>query len=700
VSRRATPAAAFALCITQVLTATLCPAQKPPERPPALEPVVVTATRLDQPLPDVAADVTVLNRDDIDHSAAQTVDDLLQQIPGFNLFRRSSSLVAHPTTQGVSLRGIGSSAASRTLVLLDGVPLNDPFGGWVYWSKVPPASIDHIEVVKGGPAVVWGNYAMGGVINIITTRPTAPTLTVTADGGTQGTANVDLSATHRWGPLGVALAGTYFRTDGYPVVEKGQRGPIDVDADSEHGTFNGRLEYSPSATVTAFLAGSYFTEHRGNGTPLTHNDTETGYVGGGATVALGDGSACDVEAFSHLETFSSTFSTQAVDRKTELPAVNQFDVPVTDVGTTLQWSKRVWDMHRLAAGTDFRWVSGETNEDFRFLMNHFTRRRSAGGGQQFVGAYLEDLLALGPRWQITASARVDLWRNLAGGRGERDLDSGAATLNESFGDHSRVLFSPTLAARYRLTDPLALRASFYQGFRAPTLNELYRPFRVRNDITEANAGLDPEQLLGGEVGADYDAGPLSGRMTAYWNEVEDPITNVTIGEGPGTVPPCGTVPDGGVCRQRQNLGRTRIRGIDLDVEYRPWRDWTIGAAYLFAHPEVVSAPNLPALDGKRIIQVPEHEVVVRVGYANPAVIDAAVQVRYVGDQFEDDLNTLRLGDYAVVDVSLARRIIANADLFFAVENLFDRTYEVGKTADGIVTIGAPTLVHGGVRVRF
>jgi outer membrane receptor protein involved in Fe transport len=223
---------------------------------------------------------------------------------------------------------------------------------------------------------------------------------------------------------------------------------------------------------------------------------------------------------------------------------------------------------------------------------------------------------------------------------------------------------------------------------------------VRNDITEANPGLDPERLLGGEIGADYARSALLGRLTGFWNEVTDPIANVTIGNGPGVVAPCGFVPEGGVCRQRQNLDRTRIRGIEAEIDVIPSPSWTGTASYLFDEAAVRSAPNQRDLEGKRIAQVPEHQVVLRLAYANPAIVDANVQVRWVGDQFEDDLNALVLGDFAVVDLFVGRAIHPGWDVFVSVENLFDRTYEAGKTADGIVTIGSPVLVHGGLRVRF
>ncbi|MCZ7625713.1 MAG: TonB-dependent receptor plug domain-containing protein [Candidatus Methylomirabilis sp.] len=273
-----------------------------------LDPVVVSASRVEQRLRDIPANVTVITQEEIRQSPARTVDDLLRQVPGFSLFRRSSSLVTHPTAQGVSLRGIGPSGVSRTLVLLDGVPLNDPFGGWVYWSKVPMESIERIEVTRGGGSGVWGNYALGGVINIITRRPEARVAQAKLDVGTRDTVDADLLVSHATGPWGISLEGNYFDTDGYKIVKKSQRGDIDVQATSNHKTFNGRLEYAPSSNSSLYLTGSFFHEDRGNGTPLQENSTETGYVATGGRLKTVDGSEWQLTVFSHLQTFDSTFS--------------------------------------------------------------------------------------------------------------------------------------------------------------------------------------------------------------------------------------------------------------------------------------------------------------------------------------------------------------------------------------------------------
>ncbi|WP_337286943.1 TonB-dependent receptor [Candidatus Methylomirabilis sp.] len=673
-----------------------------------LDPVVVSAARVEQRLRDVPANVTVITREEIAQSPARTVDDLLRQIPGFSLFRRSSSLVTHPTTQGVSLRGIGPSGVSRTLVLLDGVPLNDPFGGWVYWSKVPLESVERIEVARGGGSGVWGNYALGGVINIITRRPEARVAQLKVDGGTRNTVDTDLLVSHATGPWGISLEGSFFDTDGYKIVKKSQRGAIDVNADSSHKTFNGRVEYTPSLASSLFLAGTFFREDRGNGTPLQNNETETGYIATGGRLKTADGSDWQLTLFSHMQTFNSTFTSAAVDRNSETPALDQFDVPSTDAGANLQWSKRIFQSHLLTAGTDVRWIDGETNEFFTFnqTLKDFTGRRKAGGEQFLAGAYVQDIFTPAPGWQITVAGRFDSWQSFNASRVQQNKQTGVVTRDNQFSDRDEFAFSPKVALLYHATDQLSLRSSFYKGFRAPTINELFRPFRVRNDITEANENLDPERLIGGEVGMDYSImRNLLGRLTAFWNEVKDPVVNVTKGIGEGAaMEPCGFVPVGGVCRQRDNLDRTRIRGIEAELEYRPHPSWAFSSSYLYNHTEVLSAPNQPELEGKRIAQVPRHQGTVKVGYTNPALINVSVQGRFIGDQYEDDLNSLKLGDYVVVDLMLWRSIplpkLSAGEVFLAVENLFDRDYEVAKTADGIVTTGTPLLVHGGVRVRF
>jgi outer membrane receptor protein involved in Fe transport len=668
------------------------PAAAQPEeaRPARLEPVVVSVTRIEQRAGDAPADVTVLTREDLDRSASQAVDDLLRQVPGFSLFRRSSSLVSHPTTQGVSLRGIGPSGTSRALVLLDGVPVNDPFGGWVYWDKIPTQSIERIEVVRGGGSSAWGNYALGGVINIVTRRPVERAAFLDGSYGNRNTWNLDGLLSEAQGPFRLSLEGSYFETSGYPTVKASDRGRIDVDADSRHGAFNGRAELVLSPDLSLFARGTNYDESRGNGTPLQSNETHSGSFATGGRLRTGDGSDWMLSLYGDFQKFRSTFSTQALDRNSETLALDQ-RVPTSSVGGAAQWSRQ-WGSHLLLSGADFRWIDGATHEQV-FNAGVFARKRNAGGAQVLAGGFVQDVFTPGPQWEIVGGVRGDYWLAYDGFRRDSPPPAGVPP-SQSFADTDRFMASPRLAALWRATPSTDLRASVYQGFRAPTINELYRVFRVRNDVTAANPRLDPERLTGGELGLEQRWGPLQGRLTGYWNEVKDLVANVTLTT---PLPDC---PAGTTCRQRQNLDLARIRGIETELELRPAREWRLVASYIFTDATVLGASQQPGLEGRRLAQVPQHGATLGVRYGNPQWVDVAANARFVGAQYEDDLNTLRLGSYWVFDLFLSRRLAKWGEVYLGFENLFNTTYSVGRSTDGVVSIGAPLLVHGGIRLSL
>ena len=371
-------------------------------------------TRTEQRAGDAPADVTVLARQDIDRSPSQTLDDLLRQVPGFSLFRRTSSLVGHPTTQGVSLRGIGPSGTSRALVLLDGVPINDPFGGWVYWDRIPLQGVEQVEVVRGGGSSAWGNYALGGVINIITRKPVERAALFDGSYGNHNTLNLDGIVSEVQGPFRLSLEGNYFNTDGYPIVKASDRGSIDIDATSQHSTFNGRLELVLSPDLSFYVRGNHYDENRGNGTPLQNNDTEAGSFATGGRLRTGDGSDWSFNLYGDFQKFTSTFSTQAANRNSETLALDQ-RVPSTSVGGALQWSRR-FGSHLVLAGGDFRWIEGETHEKvFNAGVLHAPARcgRPAGRGRRLRAGRVHALAAVGDRgrrarettgWPTTASA--------------------------------------------------------------------------------------------------------------------------------------------------------------------------------------------------------------------------------------------------------------------------------------------------------
>jgi len=575
-------------------------------------------------------------------------------------------------------------------VLVDGIPANDPFGGWIYWGRIPMLGIQQIEVVRGGGSSAWGNYALGGVVQIITRRPTERALYFDGSYGTNETMNFDLLLHDVEGPFRIALEGNYFSTGGYDVVKASRRRSIDIEADSNHQTFNGRVDLIATPEASFYIAGSYFYEARNNGTPLQINHTGTGSGAFGGRLGTLDEGELRFVVFADTQEFRSTFSNQAADRNSETLALDQ-RVPTTAAGGGLQWSRR-FGSNLLSAGADARWVKGETDERV-YNAGAFARTRDAGGQQLIGGVFLQDVYTPIPALEIVGGVRGDYWYSYDASRNDTPPPAGVPP-HQTFDDIERVIPSGRIAALYHVTSTTDLRASAYESFRVPTLNEQYRVFRVRSDVTVANATLRPEQLAGGELGVQQRWGPFEGRVTGYWNEVRDLVENVTVSP---RLPDC---PVGTTCRQRQNIDLARSRGFETELELRPARDWRFLVSYLFADARVVSAPQQPGLEGKRLAQVPENAVTATVRFSRPSWFDAWLTMRYVGQQYEDDLNTLSLGGYAVFDLGISRAITRNVELYAAAENLFNRVYSTGRTTDGVISIGEPFMARGGVRLRF
>jgi len=666
-----------------------------------LEAVTVTPARGEQRLGDIPASISVMTGDEIDRSPALVADDVLRRVPTFSLFRRTSSLSSHPTTQGVSLRGIGPSGVSRTLVLVDSVPFNDPFGGWVYWTRVPMGGIDRIEIVNGSSSSLYGNFAMGGVINIVSTRPERRTLEVQTQYGNLKTPKVDFFGSDVWGKVGIAVEGSALDTEGFPIVIENERGRVDTKASVTFRNANVKLDYTPTSRVNAFFRTGYFREERDNGKVSTingapeANDTTWKSASGGVRIALPDQSDLQARLFTDFETFHSTFL--AVPAATPLRSVGRMSlnqrVPTKSVGGMAQWSRALGGRHYFTAGTDWRWVDGDSNEDALDTVTGttVTVRRISGGTQRSVGAFVQDIFTPVDQLVLTLSARVDRWRNYDAHNFETTASTGLPTANNrELEDKEDTVGSPRVAALYHINDRVSAWGAVSSGFRAPTLNELYRQFRVGALLTLANETLGPERLVGGEAGVSVEpVDNLILRSTWFDNRVKNPVSNITIAVN---------------TQQRQNLGRTRIRGVQTDVEYSA-SFWSVSGGYLYNAAEVREFASNPLLVGNRLPQVPTHRGSLQVAYANPAIVNVALGMQFFGRQFDDDQNVRvvpgesepGLPGYSIVDVTASRSIQRNLDVFVGVQNLLDEQYIVGTLP---TTIGSPRLFHGGVRVRF
>jgi outer membrane receptor protein involved in Fe transport len=650
------------------------------------ERIVVSATRSEMKLSEVPGSAVELSPEDMDANAGLTLDDMLRQVPGFSLFRRSSSRVANPTTQGVSLRGLGASGPSRALVLKDGVPLVDPFGGWVYWDQVPRVELSSVEVFRGGESNLYGSDALGGVIQMLTRVPTGPAFSIDTSYGTENTP--DLSA---WG--GTKISGWDFesgvdmsRTDGYTLVPSSQRGVVDVNANSKHATVDAGVGYQISDTGRAFLRGTFFDESRNNGTPLQKNSTGTGVGAAGINTSVGLHDSFLARISGQVEGYDQTFSSIFSNRNHEALTDIQH-VPSQEVGGAFQWNHEL-TKQTLIGGVDVQEVMGASNEQLiSATSRHHFANNIAGGRQRSIGLFGEDIFRINDRWTIIAGARWDDWSNFNGNTVRIPVPAGSA-VGQFFPNRSETSFSPRLSLMRNVGSNAAVWVSGYRAFRAPTLNELYRSFRQGSTTTQNNPALRAEHLTGAEAGARATAfnQKFESRATVFWADIVNPVTNVTLSSTATQT-----------TRQRQNLGRIRSLGGELDGIVHVSNTIQLSAGYQFTHAYVENSTHL--LIGKLVPEVPQHQLTWEARYWNPSRLMLSVEGRYASSQFDDDLNTLALGRYYVMDLFAGRQFRGGFVGYAAIENLLNDRYAVAFALP-VQNLGPPILARIGIRYDF
>jgi outer membrane receptor protein involved in Fe transport len=662
----------------------------------ASEQLTVSAARTEVRLSETPGSTILLTSPDVAAAPALRVDDVLLQVPGFSLYRRSDSRTANASNQGVSLRGLGGTAASRAVVLEDGLPLVDAFGGWVYWDRVPRASLANVEVFRGGASNLYGSDALGGVVQFITRQPQRPAFALETSYGNEGTPDLSFWTGTRAGKWDLSLASEMFRTDGYIIVPTWQRGSVDAPANSRDATVELTVGYKLGEQGRVFARGSFYPEFRHNGTPIQTNDTLLGEGAIGLDQQFGSSDSLVFRAYGLVQGYDQRFSSVAANRDSESLTDLQY-VPEQVGGGAAQWTHFLDKHQTLIAGADLMEVMGASDEKL-FSSGTNTHDNASGGRQRILGGFGEDLVRFN-NWTIIFAARFDDWNNFNASSICTPLaGTCAASPSVLYASRSDFAFSPRLSMLRALSRNVSVTGSMYRAFRAPTLNELYRSFRLANVLTENNPYLNAERLTGAEAGMNVSTleRKLDLRGTFFWSDIVDPVENVTI--NPTSNP---------VLREKENLGRIRSRGVELDGVVHVSRDIQVSAGYEFTAATVVNytvPPGEISLLGNQVAQVPRNVFTWEARYWNPSRIMLSVQGRFVGNQFDDDQNQYPLGRFYTMDLQIGRNLTRNLEIFAAAENLTNERYNVDNTPNpaggSLFNIGPPILYRVGLRLNF
>ncbi|WP_353216829.1 TonB-dependent receptor [Sandarakinorhabdus sp.] len=650
---------------------------------------------------DAALSLVVIERARILNSGSNRLESVLADIAGQQQFRRSDSRSANATSQGITLRGLGGNASSRALLVLDGVPQADPFGGWVAFPAYATGRLERIRVTRGGGSGYWGPGALAGTIELESVGSEALTPF------TGGLAYGSRSSVDAQGSLGLKrdggfamLSAAYGRGDGFVPIVARSRGPVDRPAPYEQASANLRVVVGIAPDTEAQVSATAFTDSRERGTDFSQNTSE----GADASLRLvGRGNErghWGWQALAYVQTrnFTSDFAAVAATRATVTQSLDQYDTPATGWGGRLEIAPPLGENITLRLGADTRQLTGKTLELFTYVNAAPTRQREAGGRSSTSGVFADASIAAGIL-TITLAARLDWWTIQNGRLLETTIATGAPFTTLLYADRSGEELTGRAGVAVNAADWLTLRSAAYRGWRLPTLNELYRPFRVGPDVTAANALLAPEHVTG--VDAGFTLKPAAGieiGVTAFWNRMYDSIANVTVASGPGNFPGAGFVAANGFFRQRQNLDALNVWGWEVDARLRRG-PFGLSASWSHVDPEIRASGVAAALNGLAPAQTPRDQFSGTADYSGK-LFTASATLRHIASQFEDDQNARTLGAATMVDALLLVPIVKGIAIEGRVENLFDAEVQAALSGTGVIERALPRTFWVGARLNF
>lgn len=666
--------------------------------------VVITATRTPSPLSDVPASVTVVSAQDIETTPAQELDDVLRKVQGIDLLGYSAD-TQHPTSDSLGMRGLGGGAQgiSRALVLLDGVPLNDAFFGYVQWSRAPLDDIDRVEVVRGGGSPLWGDYAEGGVINIISRTPQQDELGLDVGGGSYGAYRASASGAYRLDANNVLQGFVEANGEsGYQAVPAYERAPFNVPTSFHAVTVHVKDSATLGEGLTGWLSLDYHDNNQRLQTLLDTNSQQNLNLSGSLAKAMGPDGKLALTAFfgdSPFRTNNSTYFPDEFDLAATTQALNEIHhVQTYDTGGSLIWSQDLSSMlSSYMVGLDWRYIDGHDHTE-HFVAPDFSPTdvfTHGGGDQAFVAGFVQASISPVKNLEVIGSGRLQYLDNTGGYDGS--LGGLGSVANREF-----TAFDPRVNVRYALPDGFALRGAYYESFRAPNLGDQFYTYAAGGFVQLPSPLLKPEKLNGGEVGLDYDSSPLRAQLTLYRTTIGDyimvePTTNAIYS------------PNGWYVVQNQNVASVLAQGFEGEVDWLIGRGLSATIGYTYADSVVQRNPLDPASVGQQIIDVPRDDATASLTYTAATGWRVSVQGRYVSrtawaspDHTDPGYPGKTSADpYFVADLSASYPVTRKLELYLQIQNLLDRRYVVTSySAPSPQAYGTPFEAFVGVRFKL
>jgi iron complex outermembrane receptor protein len=699
----------------------------PPDYNQKLSDVVVSATRSGTPLDEIPLNTTILTKEVLEIAPDQTIDQILKNVPGV-ILNDTPYYQKDPTGQSINVRGLGNA---RTLVLIDGLPANDAFYGTVQWNLVPMSAIDSVEFIRGGVSSLWGNYGMGGVINIKTKTPANSQQEVSGSIGSFGTGNVaaskDLIASDA---LQLRFSADYFATDGYQGIAtispaasnsiKNGQGPA-----SSHNS-NVRLQgyFKASPNTNGFFRAGYSTmSDLSSGYAFATNIRQSADLAGGATTRLDNQSKVDLNLFYQNTGFNKQNGSTTTSRTNNIPAntpyINaNYQDPYSSVGASAQYTKELQGIvDQYVVGVDARNITG-SNLTNNLNNNGTVAAVNYAQGQQVFYGLMGQLKSRAESFPLetTLAARIDQWNSQT----PTNYNTGANGANpvyQNVPNQSKTQLSPTLGLLYKVNGNWDLRSAAYQAFHAPGLNNTLRSYGSSSGFSFANPNLAPETMTGYEVGTDYRWKGGFAQLTGFNNYIQSAVATYSLNKNSATDQAlakqlCGASTtwtgqtDYGICNSSNlsyytNNQNLLSQGIEFQFHHDISPKWATDANYAFTSTKLtMSATSDPI--GKQLGGVPQNIFGSGLTYYPVPQASFTATVRYIGSSWMNTSNTLPVPAYAVVGLRANYEVTKNATIYASAVNLFNRqyiTFGMGSSNTSYV-LGSPQSITVGTRIIF
>jgi len=669
-----------------------------------LPPVVVTTSRLAVESQALPQSISVISARQIENTPARELDEVLRLVPGIDLLGYSGE-AQHPTAGSIAMRGLGGAATgiSRGLVMVDSVPINDPFFGYVQWGRIPLNNIDHVEVVRGGGSPLWGDYAEGGVINVITRKPSAKQVALDARGGSYGTYGA--SGYGAYFPTETTTLQTFASVDGtsgFQQVPEYERAPFNVPTTYKATNFELKGTFDPSADFVGHLGLIYHDNVQHLQTQIDRNSQDYYTITADAQRHLANSASLAASVFysySRFSTNNSTYFPNEADLASTTDTLNEIHgVRAHDLGGSLVWSQKLSGaVTNYMLGVDARSITGIDNTD-HFVAPDFTPQSTSTvsqGTQTLAGAFGQVTVVPAPALDLIASARYQWVRNTDGYDGS--LGGAGSVPNRNF-----TSFDPRVDARYALGGGFALRGAYYQSFRAPNLSDQFYTYAAGGFVMLPAPFLQPEKLKGGEIGFDYSSSTVRAQFSVYSTR----ISNYIVAE-PTTNPVY--TPAGWYVVQNSNVASVRAQGFEAEVNWNVGHGFSANLAYTYASSIVKSNPLDPASVGQQVVDVPRNKVAAGLSYRHGDAWRVATQMYWVDRTAWANLEhsdpgypgAISADAHFLVDLTAGYRVTKDVEAYLQIQNLLDRRYiATSYSAPSAQTIGAPSQVFAGVRITW